>query len=241
MQPILRTTTCLILFCGATLTAAAAQTSTQTATQPTGARDAAVAAIVHLGGRVGFDRDDNAYRVLLEGEAFTDAAMSHVAALRDVATVQIVRTSVTDAAFEQLKDLDGLTTIEFQRARAPGRITDAGLAHLSGVTQLKTLHLRNAEVTDAGLEHVAPLTNLQTLILAGSKATDAGLPHIKGLTKLEQLDLYDTTVSDAGLEQLKGLTSLKLLILKRTNVTDAGVARLQAALPGCTISHSPRD
>ena len=45
-------------------------------------------------------------------------------------------------------------------------------------------------MTDAGLEHLKGLTNLQWLDLGGiSWVTDAGLEHLKGLTNLQSLDL----------------------------------------------------
>ena len=44
-------------------------------------------------------------------------------------------------------------------------------------------------MTDAGLEHLKGLTNLQSLDLTFTKVTDAGLEHLKGLTKLQSLDL----------------------------------------------------
>ena len=66
-----------------------------------------------------------------------------------------------------------------------------------------------SKVTDAGLVHLKGLTELQTLQLANTKVTDAGLVHLKGLTKLQKLELYNTKVTDAGLMHLNGLTNLK--------------------------------
>ena len=47
-------------------------------------------------------------------------------------------------------------------------------------------------MTDAGLVHLKGLTNLQSLDLDSTKVTDAGLEHLKGLTKLQSLSLSDT-------------------------------------------------
>ena len=91
------------------------------------------------------------------------------------------------------------------------KITDAGLVHLKGLTNLQTLNLRFTKVTDVGLEHLKGLTELQTLSLPG-RITDAGLVHLKGLTNLQTLDLIGN------------------------NVTAAGVADLQKALPNCKIA-----
>jgi hypothetical protein len=115
------------------------------------------------------------------------------------------------------------------------RVTDAGLEHLKGLTQLEWLDLMDTPVTDAGLEHLKGLTQLQELYLGGTKVTDAGLDYLKGLTQLRTLYLGNTPVTDAGLEHLSGLTQLQFLCLENTQVTDEGAKRLQQALPKCRI------
>ena len=128
-------------------------------------------------------------------------------------------------------------------------ITDAGLEHLKGMTNLEVLDLgycRN--ITDAGLEHLKNLKNLQVLELNFTNVTDAGIGHLKGLANLQSLNLFHTTVSDAGLEHLKGLKNLQCLILAEaggivfweTKITDEGVKKLQQALPNCEIVTSLR-
>ena len=119
------------------------------------------------------------------------------------------------------------------------KITDVGLAHLEGLTKLKSLYLSKTEVTGAGLVHLKGLTGLEKLSLFLTKVTDAGLVHLKGLNKLETLFLSDTKVTDAGLEHLKGLTKLQELALGKTKVTAAGIKQLQQALPNCKIDHWP--
>ena len=58
------------------------------------------------------------------------------------------------------------------------RITDAGLIHLKGLTNLHTLSLYRTKITGAGLEHLKGLTNLQKLIISGS-ITDAGVADLQ--------------------------------------------------------------
>jgi Leucine-rich repeat (LRR) protein len=57
-------------------------------------------------------------------------------------------------------------------------------------------------VTDAGLEHLNGLTQLQSLDLRVTNVTDAWLKHLKELTQLQSLDLRDTKVTDTGVEYL---------------------------------------
>ena len=82
-------------------------------------------------------------------------------------------------------------------------VTDAGLEHLRGLTQLRFLSLDSTPVTDAGLEHLRGLTQLQGLYLSSTRVTDAGLAHLRGLTQLEVLYLISTRVTDAGVNELK--------------------------------------
>ena len=74
-------------------------------------------------------------------------------------------------------------------------------------------------------------------LLTKEPITDDDLPHLWSLDKCLHLELHNTQVTDQGLKHLEGLSNLKYLSLHNTQVTDEGVARLQAALPGCKISH----
>jgi hypothetical protein len=58
-------------------------------------------------------------------------------------------------------------------------MTDAGLTHLAGLTQLTSLYLQSTQVTDAGLTHLAGLTQLNSLYLNGTQVTDAGVKRIE--------------------------------------------------------------
>ena len=51
------------------------------------------------------------------------------------------------------------------------------------------------QITDAGLVHLKGMTNLKQLDLSRTQITDAGLVHLAGLTKLQQLDLSFNTRS----------------------------------------------
>jgi internalin A len=123
-------------------------------------------------------------------------------------------------------------------------VTDAGLAHLKGLTNLSSLNigdryfdcagtinlLGTARVTDAGMPYLKGLTKLVFLDLDGTKVSDAGLVHLEGMTNLETLRLEDTRVTDAGLVHLEGMTQLKGLELGGTGVTDAGLVHLKTLI-----------
>ena len=65
------------------------------------------------------------------------------------------------------------------------------------------VNLFGTKITDAGMADLKGLTNLKTLRLALTQITDAGLVHLKGLTNLESLSLFGTQVTDAGIAELQ--------------------------------------
>jgi hypothetical protein len=141
-------------------------------------------------------------------------------------------TQVTDAGLSHLRGLTQLQELHLGSTR----VTDVGLEHVQGLTQLKKLSLNSTPVTDAGLEHLRGLTQLQCLWLDSTQITDAGLSHLRGLTQLNLLSLDGTQVTDAGLSHLQGLTQLQGLFLDSTQVTGAGVNELKKALPNCQFT-----
>jgi hypothetical protein len=102
--------------------------------------------------------------------------------------------------------------------------------------KLAVLDLAGTRVTDAGLAHLAGLTNLRTLRLEDTQVTDAGLKYLAPLKKLTELDLRGTRVTDAGLEVLAGFPNLQKLLLDKSQATDAGVAKLQKARPKLDVN-----
>jgi len=121
-----------------------------------------------------------------------------------------------------------------------GDLTDAGLVHLKGLTNLHSLDLFKCDnISDAGLIHLKGLTNLQFLeLIFCENISDAGLGHLKVLTNLKKLSLeVCKNITDAGLVHLQELTNLQELnLLGCENITDSGVAELRKALPNCEIS-----
>jgi hypothetical protein len=116
-------------------------------------------------------------------------------------------------------------------------VTDDKLAALKPLSeQVISLNLAETQVTDSGLAQISSLSNLRTLHLEKTKIGDAGLIHLASLENLEYLNLYESQVGDAGLAHLEGLENLKKIYLWKSNVTDAGAAKLQASLPSLTVN-----
>ena len=131
-------------------------------------------------------------------------------------------------------------------------ISNAGLAHLSGMSQMELLALRNAAITnldaigtmarlkaldldgssigDAALETVANFRDLEAVWLGNTMITDVGLAHICALPKVQFLDLRHTHVHDDSVPRLCGLPLIANLDLSDTDITDCGLDELADGL-----------
>lgn len=131
---------------------------------------------------------------------------------------------VTDAG---VAHLEGLTTLR-SLGLGDTKVTDAGLAHVKGMTGLESLYLSGDQITDAGLAQLAKLTNLRKLSVYSKNVTDAGYKHLAGLTNLEEIRVgSNQEVGDAALEHMKEMTKLKKLDVGKDKLTDAGLAHVR--------------
>ena len=153
-------------------------------------------------------------------------------------------------ALHHISPLGNLRRLTFSYSfLAKIRFSDAGLAELCSLTNLRELRVRRTQVTgstlepftnlraldvtfcpfeDRSMKYVAGMTKLRKLLLRDTLVTDAGLAHVALLADLEELDLHGTEVSDAGLSYLKNLTRLRKLNLLGADVTDAGLEQLSS-------------
>jgi beta-lactamase regulating signal transducer with metallopeptidase domain/Leucine-rich repeat (LRR) protein len=109
---------------------------------------------------------------------------------------------------------------------------DDDLACLEKLKKLKEFNSSISWISDAGLAHLGGLTDLKFLAVGGPNVTDAGVAHLSNLKKLNILHIFGN-ISDAGLKAFEGLHSLQLLdILSKQNISPAAIDKLKKALPG---------
>ena len=126
---------------------------------------------------------------------------------------------VTEAGLAHLKDLRQLRKLDLMGRRVAG----VEFEHVAVLTQLEDLNLGGTDAGDAELERLQAMTRLRALGLAGTRITDAGLRYLEGLTRLETLSLSKTHIGNAGVEHLRGLARLRVLGLVETRITDAAI------------------
>lgn len=153
-----------------------------------------------------------------------DAQMKDLARLTKLRLLRLPASTddITDAGLVHLK---GLTQLQVLELGSMWGVTDVGLAHLKGLTALQVLEVNSRAVTDKGLAHLEGLTGLQVLKL--DNVTDAGLVHLRGLRELRELSLHGTGITDAGLPRLGQLSKLRILLLDGAQISEVGLAHLR--------------
>jgi hypothetical protein len=147
----------------------------------------------------------------LDSRELTDEGLQHVASLRRLENLWLTATPMGPPILKETS-----------------RISDAGLAHLSGMSQLRLLDLGGARITDEGLKQLAQHHPcLGELILNNTLVTDAGMATLAKMPHLRIVSLASTDITDAGLKTLAEKLWLECLILTDTNITDEGVASLR--------------
>lgn len=110
----------------------------------------------------------------------TDAAFAHLGCIRSLSMAKCTQTTITAAAFTHLAGLASLDISECTQ------IPDAAFAPLKG-GGLKTLNMSecSARLSDAALAH---LSGIHTLLMAGCSQptiTEAGFAHLAGIQELD--------------------------------------------------------
>lgn len=127
--------------------------------------------------------------------------------------LRLARNQISDAALETLSTRSSLEELDLSE---DSLITDAGMAHVAKLRELKKLNLWRVQISDYGALMLAPLTKLEWLNLDNTKLSDSGLPVLKNMTALTFLHLGSTQITAAGAPALFPLKSLKDLKITRT-------------------------
>jgi len=121
--------------------------------------------------------------------------------------VKLSKSKVTDADLAVLAGLRDLGTLGLSGTA----VTDEGLKHVSKLSALVGLELGGTKITDRGLRHLAGLRDLGTLRLERTKITADGLRHLAQLRQLSFLDVSGTSVRESDLAVLAGLRGLHVM------------------------------
>ena len=168
------------------------------------------------------------------GTIVDDDSCKLIAGFPRLKKLRLARNQVSDSALETLSACSSLEELDLSE---DSLITDAGMAHIAKLRQLKKLNLWRVQISDAGTLMLAPLTKLEWLNLDNTKLSDAGLPVLAQMTALTFLHLGSTQITAAGAPALFHLKSLKDLKITRTALgsSDTAVNELKKILPDTAI------
>ncbi|MEX2214838.1 MAG: SUMF1/EgtB/PvdO family nonheme iron enzyme [Phycisphaeraceae bacterium] len=150
--------------------------------------------------------------------------------LADVAAIHDLRSLVAYQLGGELTDADlaplaAKITLRRLDLSDSSKLTDAMLAHLAPLTELRELRLGIPGLTDAGLRQLTRYKQLKTLSLVGTASTGDALPAFDS-APLQTLSIWRLT--DAGARHLRLFPGLRELSLIGSPLTDAGFAHIAA-------------
>ena len=176
-------------------------------------------------------------------DPYDAAFFEHVGHLSTLESLNIISTKFND---DWMPPLAKLTNLKVLRFTNNGKLTDAGMAHLAGLTKLENFSFVGTQMTgksyarfdgftkvtrvshrgslidDEGLRQLCDhLPNLESLSLAHAKFTDVGAPHLAKLTKLKGLEVG---ASKATPQALTHIAKLPLEYLQLGEGFESGAA-----------------
>ena len=168
------------------------------------------------------------------GEAGAAGPSGAPAAAPDMAPVQALEKELGVAILPLAQNDPALA---FNCVNVADKFGDAELAKFAPIAdRLSEMNLGRSKVTDAGLASLAGMKNLKKLHLPNTAVTDAGIDSLLALTNLEYLNLFNTKLTDAGLAKLEKLPNLKRLFVWQTAATKPAAEALHAKLPNLVIN-----
>lgn len=176
----------------------------------------------------------------LEPDALADLRLNSLAyddnigaitALSGLQTLSLSVGNITDAGLASVRVLRNLRTLDLS---ITAFVTDAGIAHLSKLAALEDLDLSYTKMGDDALRHLRRSRALRRLNVEYTRVSNTGLTHLCGLP-LGELRLAATTIDDDAVPLLRRIATLRYLDLTGTRVTEDGLRNLRRALPTCIV------
>lgn len=179
----------------------------------------------------------------------TDAMFGRLAGMTELKTLSLAgQKNISAEGYQTLKRLHKLQELDLSATA----ISDAHLAKLKDLPELRRLHLYKVKLTDLGLQEIGQLRSLQILDLRNSECGANSLTHLSGLRDLRRLIMSDGDLNDHVLRSLREIGLLDKLdtswqsrepnlsgvrrelyeparvrTLRLLDVTDAGLAELK--------------
>ncbi len=147
-----------------------------------------------------------------------------IAQLKKLENLNIGNTSIGVGGLAALATLPDLRQLSL-----PKIATDRGMQEVGKMKSLRTLFIYYAKVTDAGTAHMAGLTNLEFLrLICHEELTDDCLVHLGRLKSLKHLELTSNRIEGHGLIHLNELSDLDYLDIDGYRLQAEHLSRIAA-------------
>jgi internalin A len=166
--------------------------------------------IERLGGQITRDGAGKIVGVNLRGTWVSDTDMLSLAAMPDLATLDLSHTRITDEGMLRLKAAPKIRDLNLFYSEW---VTDQGLTAIRDWKHLKRLNVRGTRISDGTLEIVGRMVGLEALDIAHTAVTDNGLDYLITLVNLKELSLGRGRLTNGSLQILKMLPTISYLDL----------------------------
>ena len=175
------------------------------------------------------------------GTGLTDEGLVKLKDMKSLQALTIGPSQITGKGIAALAEIPSLHVLQLHQAKLKSEDDWAALGKLSALQRLSLRHTQS-EVTDAHIAHLTGMQSLKELSIdavifkdreafISMDVTDKGLEYISKLKSLEQLSLIGAKITDEGIQQLSEIPELKWISLQGCNVTEEGLQRLKKKLP----------
>ena len=161
-------------------------------------------------------------------DPYDAAFFEHVGHLSTLESLNIISTKFNDDWMPPLAKLANLKVLRFTNN---GKLTDAGMAQLAGLTKLENFSFVGTQMTGKAYARFEGFTKLTRVSHRGSLIDDEGLRQLcDHLPNLESLSLAHAKFTDVGAPHLAKLTQLKGLEVGAAKATPQSLRHI-AKLP----------
>ncbi len=160
----------------------------------------------------------------VEGPSISEQLAPKIAEAKALTTLNMRNTLINDQGIAQLSGLKSLRVIDL---RLSPLVTDAAMATLAAMPELRAVRLSGVNVTDAGLAKLLELPQLTELDLRNCrKITTEGIAQAGQKKTLRVLKIGGPQIDDQVLDLVAQMSQLTGLSLDSCDISDTGVAKL---------------
>ena len=179
---------------------------------------------------------DKLEELFLYANGVTISGLAHLNGLRNMVRLDAHEIEQDDSVLN-ISGLVNLEYLTIGTGQRDGVIRDDDLACLANLKKLKWLQISSSlskpmAISDKGMAHLAGLTQMERLTVGGPDLTDEGIGHLANMHKMDLLNIIGCRLTDRCLEYLGGMKSVRdLRISGDTDFTAEAVEQLRQTLP----------